>query len=275
MGIDPDETARNLTRPNSESLYLRAIRLFEFQTCLFYAEGLSATKDTSIQKYARLLATFRIFEHLTKRHLAASDKGRVSWQDLTKAPDYVEIFDKIFLPSGGWAAIGNMWNSKEFDEQLKIRRGEAHVAVKIVDFSYRFAMLRPNDKRKAGVTMARSIICNSPTYKYSKGMSTLKTRWREYGTTAAFLYLLSVQKFELMPPLSSSVNFCETLLNQTADVDHLAEVFQAYQHICKVLGPRGYSFPPIRTVEGTLAKPLVIDPFPADVDEAIKNYTSA
>ena len=42
--------------------------------------------------------------------------------------------------------------------------------------------------------MALSIVCNSPSYAHRKGLSTLKTRWREYGTTAAFLYLLLIQK---------------------------------------------------------------------------------
>jgi len=275
MGIDLDETARILTRQNCESSYLRAIRLFEFQSCLFYPEALLARENTAFQRDARLLAALKLLESLETRILAASEKGAISWQDLTNDLDYVEIFEKIILPSGGWRAIRNVWNSKEFDEQLKIRKAQARSAVKIVDFSYRFGMLRPNDKRKAGVTMAHSIICNSPSYKYRKKLSTLKTRWHDYGTTAALLYLLFVQKFELMPPWVRSNEFSETLLKTNADIDHLTEFFRAYRHLCEVLGPRGYRFPPIRTVEGILAQPLVVEPFPKDVEEAIQNYTSA
>lgn len=118
--------------------------------------------------------------------------------------------------------------------------------------------------------MARSIICKSPSYKYKKGLSTLKTRWREYGTTAAFSYLLFVQKFELVPPLVSSSKFCPTLLDQVVDIDHITEFFQAYGHLCRVLGSRGYRFPRVSAIEGNLTQVLPVDPFPTDVEEAIK-----
>jgi hypothetical protein len=193
---------------------------------------------------------------------------------LFETPWLCNIFEKVILPAGGWRAIRNIWTAKEFDEQLEITKGRALTAAQIVDFSYRFAILRPNDKRKAGATMARSVVCASPSYNYKKGVTTLKTRWREYGTTAALLYLLLMQKFELMPPLVRSAKFCQILLRKVADVDHLTEFFQAYRHICEVLGPRGYRFPPIRAVEGNLAQPLVVEQFPADVEEAIRNYKS-
>jgi hypothetical protein len=274
MGIDLDETARTLIRGTGESRYLRAIRLFEFQICLFHAGALVSTKDTAGQKAARLLAALKLLEYLQTRILAGGERSSVSWHDVSKDPDCAEIFDKIIFPSGGWPAIRNTWRTKTFDEDLRARRDEARTAIKIVDFSYRFAMLRPDDKRKVGATMARSIICNSPSYEYDQGLSTLKTRWGEYGPTAALLYLLFAQKFDLMPRFVNSAKFSERLLEQAADVGHLTLFFQAYRHLCEVLRSRGYRFPPIQ-VEGNLTQPLLADPFPRDVEEAIKSYTSA
>jgi hypothetical protein len=93
--------------------------------------------------------------------------------------------------------------------------------------------------------------------------------------TAAFSYLLFVQKFELMPPFVRSTNFSKILLRQADDARHIAEFFQAYRHLCDVLGSRGYRYPPVRAIEGNLAQPLYAEPFPVDVEEAIQGYKSA
>jgi hypothetical protein len=172
MGIDLDETATILIHESAESRYVRAIRLFEFQTCLFYPQTFSVQKDVPIQRDARLLAALKLLEYLEARKLAATERNAISLRDLSKNRDYVEIFDKVILRSGGWRAIRHIRSAKEFDEQLKIRQGEARTAAQLVDFSYRFATLRPHDKRRAGATMARSIVCRSPSYKYKKRLST-------------------------------------------------------------------------------------------------------
>ena len=274
VAIDLNETARALIQQNSESSYIHAIRLFEFQICLFHPTTLVSTKDTRSQRSARLLAALKLLENHEAKILAAGENRTISWRALSNDPDCAEIFDKVILRSGGWREIRNIWRTKTFDEDLKARRDEARDAIKIVDFSYRFAVLRPDDKRKAGATMARSIICSSPSYNYDQGLSTLKTRWREYGQTAALLYLIFAQKFDLMPRFIGSADFSERLLEQAADVGHLTLFFQAYRHLCEVLRNRGYRFPPIG-VEGNLTQPLLVEPFPADVEQAINNYASA
>ena len=153
MGINLDETAIMLTGQSGVSPYLRAIRLFEFQTCLFWPNSLLAIKDTTIQKSARYLATLKLLEYLQQKICSANERGEICWNDVSKDRDYVEIFEKLILHAEGSHAIRNIWTEKQFDEQITIRKSEAHTAAKIVDFSYRFAMLRPNDKRKAGARL--------------------------------------------------------------------------------------------------------------------------
>jgi hypothetical protein len=269
MGFDLAETARTLTSQNGMSAYLRAIRLFEFQIWLFYPEEMGVVRD------ARLLAALKLLEHIEKRILQANNKKELSWHDLSNDSDYVEVFEQVFLRSGGWGAIRNIWSTKEFEEQVQITVGRSRVIAKILDFSYRFTMLKANDRRRAGVTMARSIVRKSPSYKYRRRLGTLKQRWSAYKTTAAFLYLLFIQKFHVMPPSISSSQFSKILLKQAADVEHLAEFFQAYRHVCEVLHIRGYNFPRINAVDGRPVQSLPYDPFPTDVEEAIKNYKSA
>jgi hypothetical protein len=152
---------------------------------------------------------------------------------------------------------------------------EARSAANLVDFSYRFCRLRSNDKRKGGITMAQSILCNSTSYKYTGGLSTLKTRWRDYREAAGFLYLLLVQKFDLMPPETEQLAFSETLLTQVNDTDHLIEFFRAYRHLCEVLKKRGLEFPSIQDFDELPSSELVVEPFQSDVQKAIDGYKSA
>ena len=159
MGINLDKTVRILTKVDgAESIYLRAIRLFEFQCCLFYPAALSATKEVAFQRYARLLAAIRLLDHL-------SNKETISWQDLTENHNYVEIFEKVIMRSGGWRAIENTWSAEEFDEQLKIRRGEARSAVKILDFPIVLPSLgQMTNKRQALQWRFLSFVTRLPTH---------------------------------------------------------------------------------------------------------------
>ena len=272
MSLDLDETASILT-DDVESIYLRAIRLFEFQICLFFPKALSTEKIDNWHANARLLAALKFLEDF---EIAAKDnKEAVSLRKLAANSDYAEIFDKIILKTGGSRGIRSVARSNEFDKQIKIRRRQAGVVTKLVDFSYRFARLNIKSRAKGGVTMARSIISTAPSYKYKKKISTIKSRWREHGRTAGFLYLLAVQRFELIPCPVTSNGFTKRLLEQAKDIEHIREFFQAYQHLCNILNARGYGFPTISSDVGKLSDLLSIGPFPKDVDDAIKNYQSA
>jgi hypothetical protein len=276
MSLDLDETARILTQlDGGASIYLRAIRLFEFQICLYCPEALSSKNDNSWQVNARLLAALKLLEHLEGEIAAKGKKETISLSERAANPHYAQIFDGVIMKSGGWRRImRSLMPSMEFDEQIDIRKGQCASVTKLVDFSYRFARLNIKSQAKGGVTMARSIVSTAPSYKYKKKISTMKSRWREYGPTAGFLYLLRIQKFELVPYHVTHDEFAKELLKQAGSIAHIREFFQAYQHLCDILNTRGYGFPTIRSDVGKLTE-LPCEPFPKDVDDAIKTYKSA
>jgi hypothetical protein len=88
MSLDLDETASILT-DDVESIYLRAIRLFEFQICLFFPEALSSEKINYWHANARLLAALRFLEHI--EITAKDNKEAVSLRKLAANSDYAEI----------------------------------------------------------------------------------------------------------------------------------------------------------------------------------------
>ncbi len=276
MTLDLDENARILTRPDAgESLYSRAIRLFEFQISLFCPAELAASpKEIGWHVDGRLHAALRMIGYLEKKLANEAKKEALSLAELNQNSEYAQLFE-LFRKLGGWDGIRKLTPAKEFDEQIRIRRKEAQSVAKMVDFSYRFASSSRQTGAKGGITMARSIVQRANSYHYKKKLSTLKSRWREYGQTAGFHYLLQIQRFELAPPTVAKSSFAKMLLEQVEDVDHLSEFFRAYQHVCKVLEPLGYSFPRVGLDLGPLPESLPISPFPYDVEEAISTYRSA
>src|ERR1035437_1940388 len=277
MSLDLDETAQILTQSDGGvSIYLRAIRLFEFQICLFCPKAFSSKNDTFWQANARLLAALTLLEHLKGEIAANGKKDTISLSELAANPDYAQIFDDVIMKFGGWRRIiSGLMRSKEFDQKIDKRKIESVSMIKLVDFSYRFAHLNIKTQAKGGVTMARSIVSTAPSYKCKWKLSTLKSRWREYGPAAGFLYLLLRQRFELVPYHVTAGKFATKLLQQAGDIAHIREFFQAYQYLCNILNARGYRFPTISSDVGKLSDSLAFDPFPKDVDDGIKNYKSA
>ena len=274
MALDLDETALSLAKPAArQSIYLRAVRLFEFQVSLFYPDAFSAKTETEPQVNARLFAALKLLEYIEAETVAKG--GALTLKALAANPHYAQIFDHVILKSGGWRRIRNLPPSTEFDEQIKIRRDEASSVVKLIDFSYRFAILKPKSRAKGGVNMARKIVRKAVFYGYRKQATTLGTRWREYRLSAAFLYLLRVQKFDLFPKRISSTNFAAALLQQADDTDHLKEFFLDYQHLGQVLLTVGYSFPQLNANLGAIPPSLPMDPFSNDIVEEIQKYKSA
>src|ERR1700682_835465 len=205
------DVAKLLCDPNTtESAYLKAIKLFEFQVSIF------VPNSVAIQADGRVLVAIRILEHIQKSFPDVSDVTKLT--ELLKLPGYAEIADVVFQ-SGGWRWIRQLWNGREFDEQLSIRRNEARIVAQLADFSYRFAKSMPNDSRKGGSTMARA--CLNAVNAKNKGYSTrtLKNRWQEYGSAAALQYVLLIQKIGPKPLKLNKVGFVERLISQTVALD--------------------------------------------------------
>jgi hypothetical protein len=273
MGLDLDETTRILTEPDVKmSIYIKAIRLFEFQICLFCPRALYSKKETTKQKDARLFAAIKLLEHREATIRTNTGTQWLSLKALAADLDYSEIFDAVIMKCGGWARIRRLTRAREFDDDIDKRSNKTKTVAKFVDFSYRFALFESKNKLRGGITMARSVVSKAESYGVSSSRTTRNNLWREYGPSAGFLYLLHVQNFELKPPRIATKAFADRLLSQAQDRDHLMEFFQAYQHLSERLKPSGYSFPPVSVDVGKLDSCLAADPFSADVKDAIGRH---
>jgi hypothetical protein len=248
----------------TQSVFLKAIRLFEFQVSIF------APNSQKLQLDARVLVAIRILEHIQKSFPNVSDEATLT--ELLRLPEYGDIVNIVFQ-SGGWRRIRQLWGAREFDKQLAIMVEQAKVVARLAEFSYRFERLMPTDPRKAGPAMARE--CLNEVRKKGGGYSTgtLKSRWSEYGSAAALQYVLLIQKIGPKLLKVNKVNFVEKLVSQTSDVDSLRNFFAAYRDVSKVLRPRGYDSPLLALDNLKKVKPeLPIREFSEKMRKAIQDY---
>jgi hypothetical protein len=221
-----EETARILCEPSARySEFERAVLLFGLQVAI-----LSPTRP-QVASYARLHAATKILESIEDTNGCSED---TSLTERLALPEYEKILDQMLAREGSWRTIARAWTRRQLAEDVNVRWEEVRDAARIVQFSYRFAKLKNNDGRLGGVTMARYFVRN--TQKISDG--TMKARWREYGKTAVFGYLLT--EIGLRPAKLTSKKFVESLLSQVTDVGRLQRFFAAYRDMSIILRPRGY-----------------------------------
>jgi hypothetical protein len=232
------------------SPYLRAIRLYELQVAIFYPQSfgalVTAKNDTrganKKLRTARIYAGIKFLEQIEDELREKTKNDTISIHEFAQNKNYQEIFDGVIAPNGGWSRIRHSISVKEFDNGLLERRDLAGAAAKVVDFSYRFEDMPDRGSYRGGLSTARYVVVNAKSYNLSREIGTTKSRWRDFGKTGAFLYLLLIQNFSLMPPKLASKTFSKKLLDQVADVGSLRKFFRAYQHVCEALVPRGYKF---------------------------------
>lgn len=247
MSLDTVVTAI-LGENGPQSLYDRAIRLYEFQIAIFhrtsFARLLKAEDDTRAAtkrlKTARIFVALKFFEKIERDLKQERSVNFMTYRDLAGHEQYCRLFDDVFAKNGGWSRIRHSEDASTFDEDIDARCAEARVVANVVDFSYRFSIYCKERKLSGGVDNARYVLEKAPEYKSSIGESQIKNRWREYKQSSIFLYLLLVQNFDLRPPRISSTNFLAKLLKQADNTAELRRFFAAYQAVYTALLSRRY-----------------------------------
>ena len=242
-----------ISEGDSTARVFRAIKLFEFEVALLHPnsfelllknEGVS-TESTARLRSARIFAAIKILEKIEADVKKARNVNLISIRDLAADEYYRSVFDDIIFANGGWYRIRHSMRARDFDSNIDDRSDEAKAAANVVDFSYRFSIngtRSPSSRRRnpGGLDAARYVVRTARSYKSASSETKMKNRWRAYGSTAIFLYLILNQKFDLKPPRVSSGKFLEDLWRQADDVDQLRCFFRAYQIVQQALAPLGY-----------------------------------
>jgi hypothetical protein len=242
------------------SPYQRAITLFEFQVAI-----LSPAQPRHVS-CARALAAVKILEYL-ERDMPTNPNLE---QRLANV-EYRRVLE-VLLQESGASVLRSLISSRKLKEDIEVRMSESKDIAHLVKFSHRFAKFgKPSSQQKGGVTMARNFLVNT---KYPLSDGTLKSRWKEYKSTAVLQYLLHDPSHKnLKPKRVSGKKFVELLITQANDVGSIRKFFSDYLHLRPILGPRGYQFEEIAIDRfPTVSKSVfVLEPFSHAELEAISS----
>jgi hypothetical protein len=265
----------------SQSLYIRAISLFEFQTAVYRPKafehlieaqtGLRA--PTKILRTARIHAAIKILEEI-EAGLQKNSDSVTSIQDCAANEDYQNIF-AVFAANGGFRRLRHSQSARTFDRNTMAKDKEAQVVANIVDFSYRYSKHRageqyPGRSNPGGVHAAQYVVRNA--YPPALGESTIKSRWREYQLPAIFLYLLHYHRFDMRARRVSSRNFLAALLQQAGNIDELRRYFCAYQTVRAALLDRKYKLFPVLDLDLGCSPQLEAAEFSPDISRAFEAW---
>ena len=266
----------------SQSLYIRAISLFEFQTAVYRPKAFERLIEaqvglrapTKILRTARIYAAIRILEDI-EANLKQKKSDRVmSIQDSAANEEYRNIF-AVFAANGGWRRLRHSQSARNFDKSTMAKHIEAQVVANIVDFSCRYSKhlageQYPGRTNPGGVHAAKYVVRNG--YKPTFGESTIKSRWREYQLPAIFLYLMHYQKFDVRPCRVGSKHFLDALLQQAGNTDELRRYFCAYQTVCAALLERKYKLFPVLDLDFGCSPRLEAAEFSPDISRAFEAW---
>jgi hypothetical protein len=171
--------------------------------------------------------------------------------------------------NGGLFQLRRSMSASDFDKDIAARKEEAKDVANVVDFSYRFSKNhtstpfgRDNKTYSGGLTGAQYVARIDYPDRPARSESLMKLRWREYGSTSIFSYLILERQFKFAPPKLCAVNFVQQLLDQVNDDDGLRQFFHAYKIVRDALTPRGYGRLPKLTMDMHCSIPPQLDAAP-------------
>lgn len=259
-------------------LQLRAIRLYELQVAILSRGSFGALCNATHQKHgatkrlrtARILAAIRFLERAEADLRRTNSIDAIPLQTLAQDHTHQIIFDEFIAPNGGWEGIRRSNSDRAFDKGLTKRRDAATYAAKIVDFSFRFELMPNPGRYRGGVTVARKVVIDAPSYDVKLGRTRISEHSRDFADAAPFLYLLLKQAFPFTPPPLASEDFIEKLSEQANNVQGLRMFFCAYQRVSEVLKLQGYQPVPLTLNLECDVPPLPIEPYAEDVIRAFE-----
>jgi hypothetical protein len=246
-----------IIKDGADDLFLRAIRLYEFQVAIFFPlsfKRLTANNNdhrdqTRLIRKARIRAAVRVIEDIEARDDIETRLRPNRLRQLVKNMDYRRLYDEVIAISGGWPLMLDAETANTFDDNVQANRKNAAVVAKMVDVACRYARTPDLPKHQGIINAVNYIVRKDSIYSCDFERSAIINRWKQFKPTSLFLYLLLCKNFRLMPAKVSKKTFLPILLRQTKNVEVLRYFFRAYQHLCDVLRPTGFLNLEIATID--------------------------
>jgi hypothetical protein len=210
----------------------RAVRLFQFQTWIYYP----MPSEDMVQMAGQIVATeFLQMMELgvpytsLKRHEKKVDSRALG--KFLKDPEYRLLFDSVIGKTGGWSHLLYTLEPSEFDERIRKRRETAETVCKMIDYRFRYLDHGGADQEQANISHSEFYRWKESNPKLS--WRTIRTRWRENKESAAFLY--ASENFDFTPIPIMRMGFLSRLVNRARDVARIRRFFGYVAYVIESL----------------------------------------
>jgi hypothetical protein len=226
--FDVDDCVKLLLDAREEAfLYERCIRLFQFQTWIWYP----SERRIAPRAAGRLAAAAILREIEEDRFGNNITLGKL--QILSQSDEYRQIFDAFIAPGGGWSSLlMTEVDPYEFDERIRERTDRAKIIADLIEYRLRAANHPPPGVDRSKITHA--IFFNWwPNRKLFTTRSAFNW-WKGAKRTAPFIYLIEKRGFPMKPP-SVDEDFCKRLKHPAISSVRLKKFFSEYAFVTSSL----------------------------------------
>jgi hypothetical protein len=258
-------------------LFERAIRLFEFQTWIYWP-GTDKSYFAGMMASALILEAIEddIFYSESAAIQSEADPGGRFNFDPTDKPDatlsrinvlrndrrYRQLHDYIFAARGGLTNLLYCLTPEEFDGKVLKRRENVKIVADLIDYRLRHA--------QHGGTAGHGNISHAVFFKWwpthdvsgKRGVTlpnkspwpkTLFKWWRDHQCSAIFIYLNERHQYSQIPHIENVAVDGAKLQPAASDADELRRFFGAYAYIAEAIHSHGGE-PPFVLVPATLPR---------------------
>lgn len=258
----------------SESKYVRAVRLFELQVAMVACRGsgdadvgsaFTINVDRNIIRAARIHASLKMLQH-------AIDDDEGSFAALLKDPDVQKLLKRFLTQNGDLNRTRYAMRAPKLKNKIGALERICKDVAKLAHFSCRFELSETMDRRrKGGVTSALNVITDTANkdFRANRSFSSLKADAKRYEPVFGLLYLGYIEGLDIRPLNIRGNNFAEKLLKGLDSERGPLAIARRYSDVRARLTAQNYLIPSLDV--GQIAQHSITYPaLPEDIVEIIR-----
>jgi hypothetical protein len=237
LDFDLDDTITLLLgRRKEEFPHEREIRLFQFQTWIWYpAESLHAPN------HAGRLAAAALLRNIETKRFPSMGRGTITLQklqSLAKLDEYHLIFDAIIAPRGGWSStiLHAIW-PVAFDKRIRERTLHGKMVADLIEYRLRFVV--NNLTPVQGSNISHAVFFKWRSNKKVTARTIIQW-WSRLKRSAVFVYLIEEHGFAMRPPVVDDDQFLKNLLKPKISKMQLKKFFSMYAYASEKIADEAF-----------------------------------
>jgi hypothetical protein len=215
--------------------YEREIRLYEFQTWIYFPEA-----EMEMVEMAGSLAAAKYLSRLecqlVPRTLRFTKRRRLNSTELKRLLNdakYRELFDATIGEYGGWSELVRRLQRIDFGQEMYQRIKIAETVCQMIDYRFRYLDHGGTDKKEANIS-------HGEFYRWKKkdpelSYKTIRQRWSQSKQSAVFLYVSEYLGLRLSPRFRRMGYFFGGLEKDAADSRYIRRFFGTCAYVSEKL----------------------------------------